>query len=407
VAAVESGSTVFLGSACGEPQTLVEALTAEHERLRDVRLITGLQGSSAPYAAPEYARSFRLRTFMVSASVRTAVEAGEVDYIPCSVSRIGELFRSGEVALDVAMVQVSPPDAHGYCSLGITVSYTETAMRHARVVIAELNEQMPRTHGQGFVHVDEIDFAVRSDRALLEVQAAAISPELVAIGGHVAGLIPDGATVQVGVGAVADSTWRALAGHRGLGVHSGSLADAVVELVEAGVITNQGKPIWRGMSVAGQLIGTRRLYDYAHDNPAFALVSADVTHDPCTMARLPAFHSVNSALEVDLRGQVNSETLAGRQIAGTGGALDFAIGAQLSAGGRSIVALPSRSRKGHSKIVSRIAGDAVTVPSSLVDYVVTEHGVAELRGRSLAERADALAAIAAPDARQALELDAA
>ncbi len=403
VSAVRSGASVFLGSACGEPQTLVEALVADHGRFEDVTVITGLQGSSAPYADAALAGSFHLRTFMVTGAVRDAVEAGTVEYVPCSLSQISDLFASGDIAVDVAMVQVSPPDAHGYCSLGVSVSYVLAALRRAKVVVAEVNERMPRTHGGGFVHVEQIDLAVRSDRPLLEVAAGTPGPELVAIGQHVAGLVPDGATVQVGVGGIADATWRALVAHRDLGVHSGSLSDSVVELIESGVVTNARKETWPGRSVAGQLIGTSRLYDYADDNPAFALVPASVTHDPVSIARLSRFHAVNSALQVDLRGQVNSESIGGRQVAGTGGALDFAIGAQLSAGGRCIIALPSRSRRGHSKIVPRISADAVTVPATLVDYVVTEHGIAELRGKSVTAREHALAMIADPDAREALQ----
>jgi 4-hydroxybutyrate CoA-transferase len=403
LAVVRSRSRVFLGTACGEPQTLVEALVAEHERLVGVEVITGLQGSSAPYADPRYARSFRLRTFMVTAAVRGAVESGAVEYIPCSLSRIGSLFTSGAMPLDFALVQVSPPDRHGFCSLGTTVSYTHTALRSARVVIAEVNERMPRTHGEGFVHVDEIDFGVRSDRPLLEVEPAAPTPELTAIGRNVASLVPDRAVVQVGVGGIADATWRALTGHSGLGVHSGSLADSVVDLIEGGAVTNEHKALWPGRSVAGQLIGTRRLYDYADDNPALMLAPATITHDAAVIARLADFHSINSALQVDLRGQVNSETLRGRQVAGTGGALDFAMGAQLSSGGRSIVALPARSRKGHSRIVARLDKEAVTVPASTVDFVVTEHGIAELAGKSIADRAAALIEIAAPDAREEIE----
>jgi acyl-CoA hydrolase len=403
LAEVRSGERVFLGTACGEPQTLVEALVAEHERLARVELITGLQGSPAPYADPRYAGSFRLRTFMVTAAVRDAVEAGTVEYVPCSLSRIGSLFSSGAMPLDVALVQVSPPDRHGFCSLGTTVSYTQTALRCARAVIAEINERMPRTHGEGFVHVDEIDFGVRSDRPLLEVPAASPTPELSAIGRNVASLIPDRAVVQVGVGGIADATWRALGDHSGLGVHSGSLADSVVDLIEGGAVTNEHKAIWPGRSVAGQLIGTRRLYDFADDNPALMMAPATITHDPATIGRLADFHSINSALQVDLRGQVNSETLLGRQVAGTGGALDFALGAQLSNGGRSIIALPASSRKGHSKIVARLDREAVTIPASSVDLVVTEYGIAELGGKSIAARAAAMLEIAAPEAREAIE----
>jgi 4-hydroxybutyrate CoA-transferase len=403
VAEIRSGERVFLGSACGEPQTLVDELVVQHDRLRSVNVVTGLQGSAAPYTAPELASSFRLETFMVSGPARAAVERGDAVYIPCRLSRIPRLFEDGTLPIDVALIQVSPPDRHGFCSLGVTVAYTKAAARAARLVIAEVNERMPRTFGDAFIHVDEIELAVETDRPLLQVAAPEPEPGLDSIGEHVASIVPDGATVQIGVGAMADATWRALAHHRDLGVHSGSLADAVVDLIEGGAVTNARKRVHTGRTVAGQLIGTPKLYDYADGNPSFALATVDTTHDPRVIARLDGFVSVNSAVQVDLTGQVNSETIRGRQIAGVGGAIDFAMGASLARDGKSIVALRSLSRKGDSRIVASMQHETITTPASLVDFVVTEHGIAALAGRSAAERARALVAVADPSVREELE----
>lgn len=401
---VASGQTVFLGSGCGEPPSLVEALVADHARLSRVTIVTGIQGSRTPYAAPALAPHFRLRTFVSSRGVRDAIRDGRADYVPVPLSQIPRLFRERAIPLDVAMIQVSPPNGDGYCSLGVSVAYTKAAGRSADLVIAEMNARMPRTQGSGWVHLSDIDIVVESDRPVLEVPAPSLDGELAAIGRNVAGLVPDGATVQVGVGAIAEAVWQALGTHRDLGVHSGSLPDAVVDLVERGVITNSRKAVDAGRIVAGQLIATRRLYDYAHDNPLFDMRPSDYTHDPSVLARHDQLVSVNSAVQVDLRGQVNAESLGGLQVSGVGGAIDFTVGAVMATRGRSIVALPSTARRGTlSRIVPQVDGGVVTSPCSLIDFVVTEHGVAELRGKSLRERAAALVRVADPRFREDLE----
>lgn len=400
---VASGQTVFLGSGCGEPQALVEALVADHARLSHVNIVTGIQGSKTPYVAPELAPHFRLRTFMPSRGVRDAIRDGYADYVPVPLSQIPRLFRERVIPLDVAMIQVSPPNDEGQCSLGVSVAYAKAASESAVLVIAEMNARMPRTLGGAWVPISDIDIIVESDRPVLEVPAARQDAELTAIGRNVAGLVPDGATVQVGVGGIAEAVWKALEGHRDLGIHSGSLPDAVVDLVGRGVITNRRKTLDRGRIVAGQLIATRKLYDFAHDNPLFDMRPCDYTHDPSVLARHDRLVSVNSAVEVDLRGQVNAESLGGQQVAGVGGAIDFTVGAVLAPSGRSIVALPATARRGiETRIVAQVDGGVVTSPCSLIDFVVTEHGVAELRGKSLCERARALIAIADPKFREEL-----
>lgn len=400
---VASGQSVFLGSACGEPQELVEALLRRSRDLRDVRLLTGLQGSKAPYVRADLGESFRLRTFMASMQVADAIERGEADYIPASLSRIPGLMRSGRLPVDVALVQVAPADEQGRFSLGVSVAYAKAAVEAAAVVVAEVNEQMPRTLGDSFIDAEAIDFLVASDRPVLEVRRAAPDGALARIGEHVARLVPDRATMQVGVGGIADAVWAALRQHRDLGVHSGSVADNIVELLRDGVVTNRFKTIDEGHVVAGQLIGTARLYRFAHRNPQFSMRPCDYTHDPRLLASLDHLVSVNSAVQVDLRGQVNAETLRGRQIAGVGGALDFTVGARLASGGRSIVALPATAGDGrYSRIVPKLDDGVVTTPASLVDFVVTEFGIADLAGLDLEERARQLAAVAAPQHRSAL-----
>ena len=404
VARIQSGQSVFLGSACGEPQTLVEALLHDAARLHGVALLTGLQGSRAPYVAKDYAGHFRLRAFMASPAAAEAIARGDADYLPVPLSRIPPLMRGGRLHVDVALVQVAPADSHGRFSLGVSVAYAKAAVAAASLVIAEVNAQMPRTLGDAFIEAGDIDLFVASDRPVLEERRGETESSLARIGELVASLVADGDTMQVGVGAIADAVWLALRSHRDLGVHTGSVADSLVELVESGVVTNHRKSIDTGRIVAGQLIGTKRLYSYAHENPRFDMHPSDYTHNPAVLARIDRLVSVNSALQIDLRGQVNAETLRGRQVAGVGGAIDFAVGARLSPGGRTIVALPATAGGGRfSRIVPRLEDGVVTTPASLVDYVVTEHGIADLAGLPLGARAQALIAIAAPEHRAALQ----
>lgn len=402
-ARVASGQSVFLSSGCGEPQTLVEALIRSAVRLRDVRIVTGLQGSKAPYVRPDLAPHFRLQTFMASAQVAEAIEKGDADYAPVQLSRIPDLMRSGRLPVDVAMVQVAPADEQGRYSLGVSVAYAKAAVAAATLVIAEVNARMPRTLGDSFIDAGEIDLLVASDRPVLEVRRAATDAAVEQIGLRVATLIADGDTVQVGVGTIAEAVWKALHRHRDLGVHSGSVADTLIDLIDAGVVTNRRKTIDPGRIVAGQLVGTERLYAYAHENPAFNMCPSDYTHEPRVLAGLDNLVSVNSALQVDLRGQVNAETLRGRQVAGVGGAIDFTVGARLSRGGRAIVALPSTAGNGrYSRIVPQLDDGVVTTPASLVDFVVTEFGIADLAGLTCVARARALIEVAEPGQRPAL-----
>jgi 4-hydroxybutyrate CoA-transferase len=391
---------VFVTSGCGEPQTLVEALVASG-RQAPLSITTGLQGGSAPYLAPPDDGTdwpFSARLFMSSREGSRAIAAGRGEYVPACLSQIADLLAAGPNAVDAALVQVGPPDAEGRCSLGPTVSYTKAAIRSAPLVIAEMNVRMPRTCGDSQVSSADLDVIVESDRQLIQVPQPEPDATSSAIARHVASLIRDGDCLQVGVSAIATAIWRTLAVRSDLGIHAGSVADGAAEAMRRGVVTNAAKSVDRGCTVTNQLIGTDLLYAFADGNPQVRLMPAEYSNDPRVIGGLRNFVSVNSALEVDLAGQVNSEVAGGRYLAGVGGALDFAIGARLSPGGRSVIALPSTAR-GRSRIVASTSGGNVTIPGTLVDFVVTEHGAADLRGASAPERARRLIELAAPEYR--------
>jgi acyl-CoA hydrolase len=337
--------------------------------------------------------------------VEPLITAGRADYLPVRYSRIPDMFSpDGARPVDAALVQVSPPDRHGYCSLGPAVSTTVEVARRAPLVIAEINPRCPRTHGDGFLHVGDIDIAVETDHPPVEAPPGPVGEVERAIGRHVAALIPDGATIQVGIGAVPQAILEALADHRDLGVHSGMLCDGMVPLVRRGVITGAYKSLDPYKLAAGEAIGSQLLFDFVDDNPAVRLLPARLSHGLEYLRGQERFVSINSALEVDLTGQVNAEWLAGRQVSGLGGSFDFLEAAMHAPGGISIVALPATAAGGKvSRIVPALAaGAAVTGPRYAVDYVVTEFGAADLRGKTLRERAEALIAVAHPTARQEL-----
>lgn len=405
VKAVKSGHRVLLGSSCSEPQTLVEALLADKGRLEQVELITTILGTKGEYAAPEMEGHFKVVSFRPDMSVREATRAGRVDYLPCLLSEAPRLFTDGLLPVDVALVQLSPPDDRGYCSFGLSIDYTKPAAETARVVVAEINRQMPRTLGETFIHVSRLDCIVESDRRLLQIQPAPIGPAERAIGELVAGLIPDGATLQVGVGAIPDAVLAALSSRWDLGIHSGMLSEGMVDLAQAGVINGRRKSLNRGVMVAAVLIGTDRLYRFAHDNPEVELYPASYTHDILTLSRLENLVSINSALQIDIWGQINAEMVGGVQISGVGGQVDFVRGASRAPGGKSVIALLSTAGNGkYSRIVPHLEpGAPVTTTRAEAHYVATEYGIADLRGKTLRQRAQALANIAHPDFRRELE----
>ncbi|MDP3158122.1 MAG: acetyl-CoA hydrolase/transferase C-terminal domain-containing protein [Archangium sp.] len=405
---IQSGDRVFVQGQAATPTILLDALAARAPELRDVETVHLHLEGTAPHAHPDVAASFRPNAFFVGANLRLAVEEGRADYTPIFLSEIPRLFRKGVMPLDAALVHVSPPDAHGFVSLGTSVDATLAATQCARVVIAQMNPKMPRTLGDGAVHLSRFTAVVNVDLPLFQHSAAtAGDPVEDAIGQRVAGLIEDGATLQMGIGAIPDAVLRALTHHRALGVHTEMFSDGLLPLLERGVVTNEFKMRQRGRTVASFVMGTQRLYDFVHDNPSVELRDCSDVNDTAVIRQQPKMTAINSAIEVDMTGQVAADSIGERVYSGVGGQMDFIRGATLSEGGKAIIALPSTTAKGESRIVPRLkAGATVVTTRAHVRYVVTEHGVADLYAKSLAARVQALISIAAPQHREALEVDA-
>lgn len=407
-AVVQSGHRVYVHAAAAAPQRLVCALAARAAELRCVEMVHLHTEGPAPYVAPELSASFHTTALFVGANTRAAVAGGEADYVPVFLSEVPQLFRNRIIPLDVALIQVSPPDRHGFCSLGVSVEATRAAVQAARIVVAEINPRMPRTHGDALIHASDIDWATEVEYELPSHAPAALSEVEQAIGRHVAALVEDGATLQLGIGSIPDAVLAALGGHRDLGIHSEMFSDGVVELVEKGVVTGIHKKTHPGKLVAAFVLGTRRLYDFVDDNPQVVMLSADYVNDTAVIRRNPRVTAINSAIEIDLTGQVSADSIGTRQYSGVGGQMDFIRGASLSPGGKPIIALPSVTAKGESRIVGLLKpGAGVVTTRAHVHYIATEHGVAHLYGRSLRQRAKALIAIAHPMHREALEREAA
>ena len=397
---LKSGDRIALGQACGEPSTLIEALIAQG---RDIGGLSAFIATSfSGMFTPETADSFALSSMGAIGALRSMTKAGKLAVIPCHVGQVGPLIAQGAIPCDVAMVQVSPADADGMHSFGLVSDHVQAMVAKARLVIAEINDQVPYTFGE-LLPAAKIDVAVHTSRAPIEVAPAQISETDEAIARHCAAYIEDGSVIQTGVGAVPDAILRLLGDRKDLGAHSGMFGDGLVDLVEAGVLTNARKEIDTGVSINGALIGTRRLYDWAHGNPAIRMCDTSYTHDACVMARLSRLVTINSALEVDLTGQVNAEQSGAAYLGGTGGQVDFVRAGVRSKGGHSLIALASTAKGGTlSKIVASLAGP-VTTARTEVDVIVTEFGAAELSGQSLAERTQRLVAIAHPDFREELD----
>ena len=405
LAAVRSGARVWIQSGCGTPAVLVDALVARAPEVRDVEIVHMKTLGDADYTRPEYAGHFRHRGLFLGANVREAVAAGRADYTPIFLSEIEGLFTDGSLPLDVVLMQVSPPDAHGFVSLGTTVDCTLTAARCARVVIAEVNDRMPRTHGETTIHVSHISAMVETSHPLLEVEPEPFTPLQRRVAEHVASLIPDGATLQTGIGGIPDAVLACLADKRDLGIHTEMCSDGVIELMEAGVLNGERKSLHRGKAVLSFVLGSQRLFDFIDGNPSFEFRSISYTNDPFVVAQNERMVAINSALQVDLTGQVCADSLGTRPFSGFGGQVDFIRGAARSKGGVPIIALPATAMGGKvSRIVPVLEPGAGVVTSRAdVHYVVTEHGIAYLHGKTLRERAEALIAIAEPRFQQELE----
>ena len=394
------GDRIVWGQACGEPTTLVEALIAQAERIGPLSAFAATSFSGLLDAAA--AEKLQISSMGAIGALRTLAAAHRLGVVPCHVSQVGPMIEQGLIGCDVAFVQVSPPDADGNHSFGLISDFVQAAVKKARVVIAEVNERVPFTLGDAVLPAARIDCAVHVARTPVEVSAAKISETDLAIAKVVAGYIEDGAIIQVGIGAVPDAILRLLQDRRNLGVHSGMIGDGLVDLVEAGVVTNALKPIDPGVSITGALIGTRRLYEFADRNPQIGMRSSAYTHDAAVLARLPKLVTINSAIEVDLTGQVNAEQSGSQYLGGTGGQVDFVRAGARSLHGHSIIALPATARGGQiSRITATLAGPVTTARSD-VDVIVTEFGAAELKGQTLAERTRRLIAIAHPDFQEEL-----
>jgi 4-hydroxybutyrate CoA-transferase len=422
VQVVESGNRVYLHGRCSTPTPLIEALVARGEELQDVELLSTLSFGPVPYTDPRWAGHFRVRAIFVGASEREAINAGRASYAPAFLSTIPKLFMpGGPWPIDVAFIQVSPPDKYGYCSLGPSVDATSEAVDYARQVVALVNPQVPWAHGDSFVHVSRLDYAVKWEGPLHEVGQQAPNQMQREIGRYVAELIEDGATLQLGIGAIPDAILQTLTDRRDLGIHSEMFSDGVLDLVERGVITGARKALDRGKMVASFLIGSRRLMDFLDDNPMVELRSISYTNDIENIRQFDHMVAINSALEVDLSGQVCAESIGTTQYSGVGGQIDFLQGAADAPHGRPVLAFPATARAPQARAgnmpyelpsidgeVSRIVptltpGAVVTTTRAHVHYVVTEYGRAMLFGRSIAERARMLISIAAPQFREPLE----
>ena len=407
VGRLRPGMRVLLPPGCGEPVALVGEICRQSERLSDLTLLGGIHLGDYPFARPEHS-ALRTATWHMSPQLEDARARGRVEFVPMRYfDVVSEFAQGGAWAPDCVLVHTAPPDARGYLSLGVAVGVTLPAARRAPLVIAQVNPAMPRALGNAFLHASQIDLWVDVDEPLLQYPPAVVGETERRIAAHVAALVPDGATVQVGVGAITQAVLEALSGHRDLALHS-LLVDASVSLVESGVVTCAAKTLHRGRMDIAEAMGTRRLFDFLHENPRVNMESSAFVHDPETVARLDGFVAINSGLEVDLTGQVTAESLGPRQVAGIGGQFDFVLGASRSRRGAAIIALPSTGRKGAvSRIVPRLgAGANVTSPRFLADWVVTEHGAARLRGQGARGRTEALIAVADPRFREGLARDA-
>ncbi|WP_161887976.1 acetyl-CoA hydrolase/transferase family protein [Pontibacter russatus] len=405
---IRSGDRVFIQGSAATPQYLIRKLAERADELRNVELVSITTYGDIPLTEERYKDSFFINSLFVSANVRDAVNSGRGDYIPIFLSDIPQLFRTGILPLDVAIVHVSPPDKHGYCSLGVSVDVTREAVLSAKHVIAQVNPHMPRTHGDGLIHVRRFDVLVEVDEALPEVDyTQRITEKERTIARYIAEMVEDGATLQMGIGAIPDAVLGSLTNHKELGIHTEMFSNGVMPLVEKGVITNEHKYRHPGRIATGFIVGNRALYDFVDDNPLILMQRTDYVNDTAIIRSNPKVTAINSAIEIDLTGQVVSDTIGTYQYSGIGGQMDFMRGAALSAGGKPIIALPSTTHKGISRITPFINhGASVTTTRAHVHYVVTEYGVAYLFGKNLRQRARALINIAHPDHRERLEEEA-
>lgn len=400
---IQSHHRVFVHGAAATPTVLLKALVEEAPRLAGVELIHLHTEGECKYAHPSLSQSFRVANLFVGANMRSYLDGENVDYLPCFLSEIPSLFRSRRRPIQVALLHLSPPDQHGYCTLGTSVDVARAAVDVADILIAQINRQMPRVHGDGFVHIDQLDAYVEVDVPLPQSLPRALSDIDEAIGRHVASLIEDGSCLQVGIGSIPDAVLAQLNQHKNLGIHSEMWSDGVLSLIKSGVVTNSMKTVHPGKTISAFVMGSQNVYDYINDNPSVVQLPSDYVNNPNVICRNKKTVAINSAVEVDLTGQVCADSVGRRIISGVGGQMDFMRGAALSEGGKPIIALPSRTKEGKPRIVRFLkSGAGVVTTRAHVHYIVTEYGIADVYGKTLYEREQALIEIAHPEDREML-----
>lgn len=404
VKVIKSNDRVYIQAGAAAPQTLINAMTDRSDELQNVEVCHLHTEGKAPYANPDLRESFHVNSFFLGSNVRHTIKAGNGSYTPVFLSEVPILFKRNIIDIDVTLIQVSPPDKHGYCSLGTTVMATVAAIENASHVIAQINPQMPRTHGDGIIHISELNSFVEVDEPIFEIQIPEITKTEQKIGDYIAELIDDRSTLQMGIGNIPNAVLHNLGNHKDLGIHSEMISDGVVDLILKDVINGNYKGVSPGRAMATFLLGTRKLYDYVDDNPFIELRTSDYVNDAAVIRRNPKMVAINSAVEVDLTGQVCSDSIGTKLYSGVGGQVDFIRGASLSEGGKAIIALPSTTKKGVSRIVPFLKrGAGVVTTRANVHYVVTEYGVANLYGKTIRQREKALINITHPDFREEAE----
>lgn len=404
VQVVKSGDRVYVQAAAATPTILTKALTDRASELRNVEICHLHTEGDAPYANPELAESFHVNSFFIGANVRHTLKAGNGSYTPVFLSELPLLFRKNVVKLDVAFIHVSPPDAHGYCSLGVSVEATVAAIENAKTVVAQVNPNMPRTFGDGIMHVSEIDYLVEVNVPIYAHDVAPFTIEEEKIGTYVASLIENKSTLQMGIGSIPNAALSKLTNHKDLGLHTEMFSDGVIDLIENDVINCNYKGTLRGRALATFLIGSKRLYDFVDDNPFIEMKESSMVNDTARIRKNPKMVSINSAIEVDLTGQVCADSIGSTMYSGVGGQMDFIRGASLSEGGKAIIALPSITKRGESRIVPYLKqGAGVVTTRAHVHYIITENGIADLYGKTLKQRVAELVKIAHPTHQEAVE----
>ncbi len=404
VARIKPGQRIFISTGCGEPLELVRALTRRAYELPDTEIIHLLTFGEAPYAHRELAQYFRTNSFFIAENVRGIIQEGLGDYTPIHLSDIPRLFSSGQLPLDAALIQVSPPDAQGMVSLGVSVDIVKTAAENASLVIAQVNPKMPRTHGDSFLHVHEVDWLVPFEEDIIEIPEPPVDEDTRQIGENLAALVEDGSTLELGIGRIPQALMGFLKGKKDLGIHTEMISDGIVDLIQAGAVTGSRKTLDKGKVVTSFCLGTRKLYDFINDNPTFAFHPTEYVNSPFVISEQHKMVAINVALEIDLTGQVCADSIGAKFFSGVGGQVDFNRGASKARGGKAIIAIPSTAKEGTvSRIVTHLSpGAGVVTTRAGVNYVVTEYGVAYLHGKSIQERAMALICIAHPKYRAQL-----